>query len=683
MKELTQLNKSGGYYKKVIRTFANNLEHIAAGHSLSQLLDGFFCTRKGREIEKEMQNKQTINSKLGGKLLKLVDQFKEIHSAAPINEKRHILSLFSKIFTNEELKEFGFQFSSSQFSNSRKIKSISFKAGSPEYKGRPAISHQAQKILKSFAYQNTSPAANRTIKNPDGSGSPIPVRYVPCCLHCFFELYCKTATQSHWENLSESSFRKYLPKEIKVAKKATDLCPICEEGKKAEKRLNGRFLFSEEEWKILNEKKQIYATHKDYVKKQRASFEAQIKELKIGEAVVLYDFKENIKLGGGPREVSQTFYTKSQRTILGMCLIFKQENEKNEVETKFNYIDFVSEDLTHDAFFVKRCLEKLFSMPIFQNNRFKNLHLWCDGGKHFKNKDIIFLCLQQSNNFNSIELNFFIPYHGKSLCDSHFSIISRIQQAYEKSIDSIDSTEKFIEVMNDSFSRFAQNKKEKKEKRENKKNKTPKRKPKKPKQNTEKKEKKIVSDYSPTVIFVPIQPQNRPESSVIVEMADVELYYNFFFLNNQIRAKVLESDYEYSHIKFKLKDRTTEKVTKTPPVRKEKPEVSKRLISQTNKRLLLQKKPAIAIPPLPYEEEEEVLASGTVPSFPPSILPSFNCLNSSTSLDFSSNSQKRKRNDDEREEDKKRTKYNLEEGEGEENFEGMENSHSGMEWDNY
>jgi len=94
MKELTQLNKSGGYYKKVIRTFANNLEHIAAGHSLSQLLDGFFCTRKGREIEKEMRNKQTINSKLGGKLLKLVDQFKEIHSAAPINEKRHIYCLY-------------------------------------------------------------------------------------------------------------------------------------------------------------------------------------------------------------------------------------------------------------------------------------------------------------------------------------------------------------------------------------------------------------------------------------------------------------------------------------------------------------------------------------------------------------------------------------------------------------
>ena len=73
MKDLQHLKKSGGYYKKVIRTFGNNLEHIAAGHSLSQLLDGFFCSRRGREIGDEMQYK-TISSKLTGKLLKLVDQ---------------------------------------------------------------------------------------------------------------------------------------------------------------------------------------------------------------------------------------------------------------------------------------------------------------------------------------------------------------------------------------------------------------------------------------------------------------------------------------------------------------------------------------------------------------------------------------------------------------------------------
>ena len=687
MKDLQRLKKSGDYYKKVIRTFGDNLEHIAAGHSLSQLLDGYFCSRRGKEILNEMQN-QTIDSKLVGKLLKLVDHLKELHQKAPIQEKRFLLSLISKIFTTEELRKFGFQFSSKQFSNSRKIKGISFQAGPDQKKGRPAIENETIKILKSFCYQNTTPAANRTINNPDSDGEPIPVRYVPCCLHCFYSLYCETATQNQLPDLSESSFRKYLPKEIKVAKKSTDLCPICEEGKKAEKRLNqGSYLFSENEWKILNEEKELYTTHKEYVKKQRGSFEEQIKKLKIGEAVILFDFKENIKLGGGPREVSKIFYEKSQRTILGTCLIFKQKNKKNEVETKFNYIDFVSEDLTHDAFFVKRCLEKLFSMPIFQNNRFKNLHLWCDGGKHFKNKDLIFFCLIQSRNCNSIELNFFIPYHGKSLCDSHFSVVSRIQKSYEKSVDSIESTQKFIEVMNNSFSRFAEEKKKKKEKHENKKTQ---KKQKETKKNKKKKEQKIVKDDSPTVLFVHIEPQQRPESRVAVEMKDVELYYHYFFLNDQIRAKVLESDLKYEKIKFEIIDKPLDKNTKVPPIRQKKTGPSKRILSQTNKRLTIQKKPPLQAPSYPYEEE--VIISGSlpppishstpsvfstssqfsdqdllIPTFPPSL---------PTSLTFN---QKRKRDsDNETEEENKRRKPN-----GGEEESDQFTSHSGMEWDQY
>ena len=251
------------------------------------------------------------------------------------------------------------------------------------------------------------------LKNPENNEAAIPVRYVPCCYRCFYLLYCKKATQNQFPDLSESSFRKYLPKEIKIAKRATDLCPICEEGKHIEKELEN-FHLSKDEWKYLNQKKQIYTTHKDYFKKQRSSFEDQIKNLKIGEVIILFDFKENIKLGGGPREVSQVFYNKSQRTILGFCLIFKQKNEKKE-ETKVNYINFISEELTHDSFFVKKCFKKLFSFSFFKNNNFKKLHLWCDGGKHFKNRDFLFFCLNECRNFNSIELNFFIPYHGKSL----------------------------------------------------------------------------------------------------------------------------------------------------------------------------------------------------------------------------------------------------------------------------
>lgn len=187
-------------------------------------------------------------------------------------------------------------------------------------------------------------------------------------------------------------------------------------------------------------------------------------------------------------------------------------------------------------------------------------------------------------------------------------------------------------------------------------------------------------------------------------MEDVDLYYCYFFYNNQIRAKVLESDGTFKKIQFKLKDKQLEKITKLPPVReKNPPQVSKRLISQTNKRLTIQKKNEITIPSFPYEEE--VLETG-------SILPLPSVSSSSPSptsfIPFSppsiSTSQKRKRMEEERKEKKEKrkkksaklshlffkTKYHLENLEEDEQVENisMSNSnvivsHSAMEWDVY
>ena len=186
MKNLCQLKKSGGYYKKVIRTFGNNLEHISAGYSLSQLLEGYFETRRGKKVLKEI--KTILNPILDRKLSKLVQYLKEIHKNSKNNEKRIILSLLSKIFTKKELKELGFSFLSSQFTNSRKIKNISF-IDKDQNKGRPKLEKKNNySLIKKFAYQNTSPAANRTIIDPEGTGIAIPVRYVSCCYRCFYSL---------------------------------------------------------------------------------------------------------------------------------------------------------------------------------------------------------------------------------------------------------------------------------------------------------------------------------------------------------------------------------------------------------------------------------------------------------------------------------------------------------------
>jgi hypothetical protein len=233
--------------------------------------------------------------------------------------------------------------------------------------------------------------------------------------------------------------------------------------------------------------------------------------------------------------------------------------------------------------------------------------------------------------------------------------------------------------MNNSFSRFVEEKKKKKEKSENKNTQ-------KKQKESKKKENKIVTDYSPTVIFVPIEPQQRPESKIIVEMKDVELYYCYLFFDNQIRAKVLESDPEYSKIKFKVKEKGIQRITKVPPVKEKNPALSERILSQTNKRLIIQKKSPIKIPSSQYEDE--VIDSGSI-SPPISDLSASSCSSSHSSEEDvlapclsnpSSITQKRKRDSGgETQEENKRRKPNG--GEQKQSIHSI--SHSEMEWDQY
>ncbi len=58
---------------------------------------------------------------------------------------------------------------------------------------------------------------------------------------------------------------------------------------------------------------------------------------------MLMDFKENIKIGGSPREVGAVFYSKSQRIIFCATVITKND---------YHFFDFISEDLSHDTFFI-------------------------------------------------------------------------------------------------------------------------------------------------------------------------------------------------------------------------------------------------------------------------------------------------------------------------------------------
>ena len=289
------------------------------------------------------------------------------------------------------------------------------------------------------------------MKNKEGKKEEVLVQYPKCCVKCLYVNFCR----ENGNRLSETKFRQLVPKNIKPSRKATDLCPYCEDLPKINKRK--RDLIEEiessnpsnnlndlnESFQKLDQYEIVINNHRNRNDLQRKAFEEGIEKLKEAEGMIVMDFKENIKLGPRPREVSSDYYSNSQRTILCMLVITRNHN--------FNYFDFISEDLTHDASFVINCLNKLFTLDEFKNLNITSLSIWSDGGKHFRNFELI----QSYININScienkltiLDFNYFIEYHGKSYCDSHFSTLSNIIKRYTTNESRIESTSNLIEIL--------------------------------------------------------------------------------------------------------------------------------------------------------------------------------------------------------------------------------------------
>ena len=102
-----------------------------------------------------------------------------------------------------------------------------------------------------------------------------------------------------------------------------------------------------------------------------------MKDLKYKEGILIIDFKENLKLGGCPREFSQDFYNKKPCSVLGMCLIYC--NEDGIIKKK--YTDCFSDILSHDDLFIKDCLSQLLTCSTIPE--LTSLSIWTDNAKHF------------------------------------------------------------------------------------------------------------------------------------------------------------------------------------------------------------------------------------------------------------------------------------------------------------
>ena len=80
---------------------------------------------------------------------------------------------------------------------------------------------------------------------------------------------------------------------------------------------------------IINIKESLDFIHhyKATAQQQRETFKTQRNNLQSDECIVVFDFKENITIGDGPREPNKDFYNKSQRSMLGFTVYYKVTNK--------------------------------------------------------------------------------------------------------------------------------------------------------------------------------------------------------------------------------------------------------------------------------------------------------------------------------------------------------------------
>ena len=125
----------------------------------------------------------------------------------------------------------------------------------------------------------------------------------------------------------------------------------------------------------------LYRKHKNVADHKREQFNKEKQELSESFFMIIMDFKQNFKIGGGPEETNKEYYRKKDVTLLGFIIY-----EKNNGVRSKTHLNYVSKFLSHDSFFVKECLHDILKK--FQLKKYKNISFWSDCGPHFRSSEL-------------------------------------------------------------------------------------------------------------------------------------------------------------------------------------------------------------------------------------------------------------------------------------------------------
>ena len=456
----TQLftNQKTGQAARSLHTVADCLTRVAGSshpEEVGKLLTAFLASKHGKYSKQVIEETLVTN-----KLNQVVENIKLLHAQTPTNDRNTVLSTITRVIPRRTLNckyEMGISATSYAKSRARDI-------GAYPRKRRHIGNEMSQEnvnLIKDFFYKDevTREAANRTVKiGATNEKVAVAVRYLQDTksnLHREF-------IEKHFY-LSRKSFDKYTPKEVKKCKRDTDKCIICAEGIKLRQSVTQLETIAcrslDQDQELAKALKDLKAIDEHIVLQQeiRSVFKEQKRELPVGAAIIVMDFKENMKLGKAAVETSRNFYDTPQRSVFTIA-VYTRENESRVVEDDLllTYFTFVSETLKHDTRFVFECLKKAQAHPRWQGLNIhagKEINFWVDNApQHFRTFECMyeFQAFAMRNPRNRVHLNYFAEYHGKCVCDSHFSLLSRYYRDYSMHADSgqaIYTTKEFIKLL--------------------------------------------------------------------------------------------------------------------------------------------------------------------------------------------------------------------------------------------
>jgi hypothetical protein len=411
MKKIQPFSKQrGGQREKNIAAIMDVMKVKSGGDMKAFLVYLLFTNQIAKAIVKEALDKKEF-----GRTKSIVNNV--VGCAYKQDIHMDYLSLISKVVSKDDAEKMsGIHINEKTWTRARKhAKTVG--PGTPLPKPQlPQSKQPASKALKNSILnflnkeESSRPSPNRFITK---RGVTTAVKFLNGTKDSLYRLYSE-ATKNTALFCSRSQFIKLIPKWFKSSKRSTDMCGVCKSGKLASSQLEKlKAIINPTQVQLdliqeLQPAVDAYNAHRDLNQQRKIDFKRVKHDLKVGEAILISDFKENVSLNRGEEELGSHFFNRPQRSVFCVVLLYKRIDGGEVHQMTF---DFVSEVLNHDPHFVSTAWDSMFQMDEFKDLNVKALKFWSDNAptqfRTFENVDYwAKLNKRFEVNFKSIMYNF-------------------------------------------------------------------------------------------------------------------------------------------------------------------------------------------------------------------------------------------------------------------------------------